>query len=198
MSTAAEWAKVLTLYLDLDADSDPVVTVATTTATPARCPFLNQREARMLRLYFGGRTPSSGLWTPYSLSTGDTITLVGYRASGTGAALFSADTFAKVGSETPYYTAKLDLNTTALAAAMTGRELAVRIDVEIQTADGQTRATMRLDTTVLGQAYDGTPPTIDGSPTYYTAAQIDAKILVPAGRRIVFDSFGGITVEALS
>ena len=199
MTAAAEWLKTLNLSLDLDADGPPLVRVTSTTAVPAAMPRLMQGDCRTLRLYFGGRTPSTNAWTPYALTTGDTITLAAKKADGTGDVLFSADTFAKGGSdEVPYYAATLDLHTTNLDAAMTGRELAVRIDIEIQTATGAVRATLQLDAVVSAEVYDGTPPSVDGAPVYYTAAQIDAKIVVPAGRRIVFDQFGGITVEALS
>lgn len=197
MSAAAEWAKSLDLHLDLESQASPVCRVTGTAAVVASLPELVEGDKRMLRLYFGVRS-AAGAWTPYSLSAGDTVTVVGKRASGAGASLFSADGFAKVGSEAPYYTARLDLDTVPLAAAMVGRRLDVRVDVEIKTAAGETRATLQADGVVVARVYKGIPQTVEGGPAHYTAAQIDAKIIVPAGRRIVFDEYGGITVEAIS
>ena len=187
------WEKEYHLWIDLNAPAnDALVRVSGSTISPASASPLVQGDARKLVLHFGTRGDDG--WTDADLETGDDIMFL--AKSQAGAELFYAETFVH-DAVAHTYTATLDLNTVNLASAMTGTSLTAQVDIEV--SGGSLIATFQFDVTVLKERYTGDPPSIEGGPSYYTQAQVDALIAsiisVPEGMRLRVTEEGAIVVE---
>ena len=187
------WEKEYHLWIDLNAPAnDALVRVSGSTISPASASPLVQGDARKLVLHFGTRGDDG--WTDADLETGDDIMFL--AKSQAGAELFYAETFV-YDAVAHTYTATLDLNTVNLASAMTGTSLTAQVDIEV--SGGSLIATFQFDVPVLKERYTGDPPSIEGGPSYYTQAQVDALIAsiisVPEGMRLRVTEEGAIVVE---
>jgi len=175
------WTRHLDWYLDfrqLGSASSPLLSVDDDGASSiAQTPVLVQGDAFPLRLYCRERT-DDGVDT-VEIPSDSAIVLGGKKLSdiGSGPLLFSADSFALVGSGADaYWTADLDLHTANLDDALgTDAQITVRIDIEIQNPANSERQSFQFDVTIRRQAYAGEGDPDPAEPEYPTPSMLVVK-----------------------
>jgi hypothetical protein len=154
------WDQTLDLYFNVDARSgNSLLLIEGTSVRESYVPLFVQGDNVLLRLY-PRRKLSTGSAEAVELAADAALAFAGkLKASlGTGAVLFSCESFALVGTgDDANWQGALSFNTEELAAAFAGEtaELSVRCDIEIQNADNSRRITLQADATVRRQVYDG-------------------------------------------
>lgn len=175
------------LYIDIDKPGGLSCLLDGKTSSQLQTePMLVQGDCFTLKLFFRRRGVLGAASTPITLAAGSEIVLAGKHIDDLGAVtlLFNATSFAETGSgDDLHYEATLDLNTVELDAKVgTNKDISVRIDVEVEDAGNDMRATYQFDATVRHQVYDGEADPTPGTPAYphpdllYTKAEIDARI----------------------
>lgn len=191
------WDSAQEIYLNLSQPRGPALLASPQDPTDSPPPtwILGDAFTLRLRLYSlnGGGQPQQT-----TLAVGDQIFLGGRIKRGTGDLLFNAQGFTATtdGTDT-YYETTVDLNTTELAAALSGRQtLQVLVDIEIQNAANTRRRTLVLVANILAQAYDpaDTDPT-PGTPEYPAAMSLVLREMVGAGFRFKDDGAGNLLFQ---
>ena len=168
------------LYINLAAGTSGPLLASTASLSASAKPTWNQNDTFLLRLWF--LTPAATTNTAPTLTALDdgAVIVLGARPATDledGGLLFSATDFTEGGTaDAPFYSAELNLNTAALATALTGQKsLAVQVDLQIQNADNTERLTVpQFAATILRDVIrgdEGVP--VSGDPVYPVPAAIE-------------------------
>lgn len=142
-------------------------------------PMLVQGDVGPLKLFFRRRGVAGAASTPMQ-HEGASIVAAGKHVDDMGAAtlLFSATSFVETGTgDDLHYLSELDLTAAEIGTKLgTGKEITVRVDVEVQTPGNTQRITYQFDVTVRKQGYSGEATPTPGTPPYPHPDQIVTKV----------------------
>lgn len=153
----AELTRAIALYIDGDRSGGLNAQLDGTTSSPPNTPqSIMAGDKCALSLYFRRRASDNGASTVLDLPAGSTIVVAGKIATPAGSLLFVTTGFT---AGTNCYSATIDLNTDAIATAMStvanGAWLDVYIDIEIRDASDSERLTFRVTARLFKQVYEG-------------------------------------------
>lgn len=169
-------------------------------------------RTHLLKIYLQTTTDGGATWSAQAVPAAATLTAMikAADASGnpTGDALVTEQThwqetaeWASADRASGYLCVVLNCNTTEMVAALAAADGDFDGVLEMNWQEtGELPATFALiPIRILKPAHEGDEgaPTA-GSPTYYTAAQIDGKLSIPSGMRLVVDTDGTIRVESIA
>lgn len=190
------WGRTIDLYYDVEfTGSSPLLAISASSVSQGAAPQLVAGDHLDLRIFLRRKT-SAGALEALSLPAGFAMIFAGKLVSSSapsGDLLFSATSFTETGTgDDLHYAADLNLNTTDLLAAVSGKgSITARCDLQIQNADNSRRVTLQADFTVRNQAYAGEGAPEDGDPEYPLPAQIALR--EPEGGNYQID--GGTNIQ---
>lgn len=198
----SEFQKEIVLTLDLFAGGDhPLVALQeideTSVARSIASAAVIYGEKRELLLRFGSRDPATGLWTPLTLSAGDSISVSGKAKtvpeSGEGTLLFFADSFAEeTDGEGKAYRGEIQFAGSSLLEAITSDSLACLVDIRILSSSLLV-AVSQFELIVRRRMHESSPTPPEILPLYLTASESDLRYLPLVERGSEDLSLGDLT-----